>query len=179
MICNNKFIWFGHTSVSIASKTRQIQIQSDGKQKKRTWDRGRWKQMCSNKRLELIFFFDLAISVGKQFTNCLKIQIDLQYIILCNECDCICPYPLLSMQIVIENHCAAYTLWIQFAWQMAISMKSLITASSWLFSFAFRSTIITFWLLTRDIIIPAMLMRIRGPLSKRYRKSTPFQKDTK
>lgn len=33
--------------------------------------------------------------------------------------------------------------------------------------------------LTLDIMIPAILIRIRGPLSRRYRKSTPFQNDTK
>lgn len=33
--------------------------------------------------------------------------------------------------------------------------------------------------LTREMIIPAILIRIRGPFNKRYRKSTPFQNDTK
>lgn len=33
--------------------------------------------------------------------------------------------------------------------------------------------------LTREIIIPAILMRIFGPLSNLYLRSTPFQKDTK
>lgn len=36
-----------------------------------------------------------------------------------------------------------------------------------------------FKLFTRDIMIPAMLMRIFGPLSSLYLRSTPFQKDTK
>lgn len=34
-------------------------------------------------------------------------------------------------------------------------------------------------LFTRDIMMPAMLMRIFGPLSSLYLRSTPFQKDTK
>lgn len=33
--------------------------------------------------------------------------------------------------------------------------------------------------LTLEMIMPAMLMRILGPFSRRYLKSTPFQKDTK
>lgn len=33
--------------------------------------------------------------------------------------------------------------------------------------------------LTLEMMIPAMLMRILGPFSRRYLRSTPFQNDTK
>lgn len=42
-----------------------------------------------------------------------------------------------------------------------------------------HTSILRIILLTLDMIIPAMLIRILGPFSRRYLKSTPFQKDTK